>query len=365
MMDNIYLAPLFAVGGPSLAIPGPYWLFTLLHWLTFTLHLIAMNVLFGGLLVLIISKTSPFRLLLFETQTRLLPTVMAATITLGVAPLLFTQVIYGRFFYTASIISAWNWFLIVPVVIVAYYLLYTVAMKQKLSIGAKQTMLILAAVCFIYVSYTLTMISDLAEKHFLWADLVKSDPGGTVLNPAFGETVFRWAHLISGGIAVAGIVIQLFAIFFPKVAGNRELLRFGARVYFLGVIKAAVFAIIYLFMIDGQVFRGFLNSPGLHAVLGGIVLNIVAATLVYRGIQSSHPKSLVVWSSTLVFLGVFVMVIGRHFLRLTYLQGEFDPVALDTSGQISPFVLFLIVFIIGLGVLFWMIRRFFTAQPSS
>ena len=103
----IYLPhTLLANTGPSLAVPGPYWLFTLLHWLTFALHLIAMNLLFGGLVILLISKKSPFRKLMFDTETRLFPTVMAATITLGVAPLLFVQVVYGKFFYTATILSA-------------------------------------------------------------------------------------------------------------------------------------------------------------------------------------------------------------------------------------------------------------------
>jgi hypothetical protein len=365
MMGGIIVNSIVAAGGPSLAIPGPYWLFTLLHWLTFALHLIAMNILFGGLLILIIAKTSPFRKLLFETQTRLFPTVMAATITLGVAPLLFTQVIYGRFFYSASIISGWNWFWIVPVLIVVYYLLYAVAMRQNLSLGSKQIMLVLAAIGMVYISYTFTMISDLAEKPFLWNRIIEANPGGTTLNPSFGETIFRWAHIITGGIAVAGLVIQLFALYLPKIASDRELLRFGGRVYLLGVIKAAVFAVVYLLLIDGQIFKEFLGSPGLHAILGAIVMNIIAAFLVFRSADAQWPKPLVLSSALLVFLGVFCMVIGRHFLRLVYLNGEFSPAALDTSGQLSPLVMFLLVFVAGLLVLFWMIRKYFTARPES
>jgi len=59
------------------------------------------------------------------------------------------------------------------------------------------------------------------------------------------------------------------------------------------------------------------------------------------------------------------MVIGRHYLRLVYLYEEFNPASLDTSGQLSPLALFLLVFIAGLAVLFWMLRKYFAARPES
>ena len=168
---------------PTLTTPGPYWLFTFLQWLTFVLHLLAMNMLFGGLLLFVFGRNTPFRKQLFDTQIRLFPTVMAATITLGVAPLLFLQVLYGRFFYSATIVSAWNWFLIMPVVIIVYYLLYMVAMNKDLSGSIKQLLLLLAVAGLVYVSYTYTMITDLAEKPGLWAGLYKASPAGASVIP--------------------------------------------------------------------------------------------------------------------------------------------------------------------------------------
>jgi hypothetical protein len=354
-----------AAGGPTMALPAPYWLFTVLHWLTFTLHLIAMNILVGGVLLLVISRTGPLRKHLFESLTKLFPTVLAATITLGVAPLLFLQVIYGKFFYSASIISGWNWFLIIPVVIIVYYLLYLVSMRKNLSDSARIDLLVLALIGFVYVSYTLTMISDLAEKPDLWGELYRASPAGMSLNPSFGETIFRWLHILAGAMAVFGIVVQLFSIYHKKVKGNRDLLRYGGRIFMLGAIKASLLGLIYFFILDKEIIVAFLGSPGLHAVIGAIILNIIALVLSYRAVSAERPHLKIWTTAVLVFAGVFCMVIARHSLRLIYLEGHFDPTALAVNPQWSVFTVFIVLFIGGLITLFWMIRKFFTSSRAS
>lgn len=365
MMAWANLSAVMAVTGPQLSLPGPYWLFTILHWLTFSLHLIAMNVLFGGLLVLIIAGTSPLRKLLFETQVRLFPTAMAATITLGVAPLLFLQAVYGEYFYSATIVSAWNWYLIIPVVLVAYSLLYVASTKNGLADGARIRLLIPAVVGFVYVSYTFTMISDLGEKPQLWAGLYHSSPAGLSLNPSVLETIFRWLHIVAGALAVNGMAIQFFALYRGKVRGSLELLRFGGRIYMLGVVKATVLGLIYLFTLDSGVLNGFLRSPGVHAILGAIVLNIIALAFTYTAVTSPRPHLKVWVSAVLVFGGVFCMVMARHLLRLVYLGDRFDPAAIPITPQWSVFAVFVVCLAAGLATLFWMIRRYFAGTKTA
>lgn len=362
-MIDVLLLP--ASGGPTMAIPGPYWLFTILHWLTFALHLIAMNILVGGILLLVISRKGPLRENLFVSLTRLFPTVMAATITLGVAPLLFLQVIYGKFFYSASIVSGWNWFLIIPVVIIVYYLIYLVAMRKKLTDSARIDLLILALIGFVYVSYTLTMISDLAEKPDLWGDLYRASPAGMSLNPSFGETIFRWLHIMAGTVAVFGIAVQFFSIYHKRIKGNWDLLRYGGRLYLLGALKAALLGLIYFFILDKEIIVAFLGSPGLHAVIGAIILNVIALILSYRAVSAERPHLKIWTTAVLVFAGVFCMVIARHSLRLIYLEGHFDPASLPVDPQWSVFAVFLILFVGGLVTLFWMVRKFFGSSQTT
>jgi len=354
-----------AAAGPSLALPAPFWLLTILHWVTLALHFLAMNLLFGLLLIVLIAKKSPVRLLLFDTATKIFPAVMAATITLGVAPLLFTQVVYGEYFYAASIVSGWNWFLLIPVMLVVYYLLYIIAVKQRLSDKTRLMLLTIAAAGFVYISYTFTMISDLAEKPQLWQSLYQSSPSGASINPSYLQTIFRWAHIIVGGVAVSGIMIQWFALFHPKVKGDRYLLAFGGRVFLLAVLKATILALIYLFTLDKAVFNRFLLSPGLHAILGAIVINIIAVLVTIKAVKAENPKKSILAASVLVLLGIFCMIIARHYLRLVYLEGQLNPANLQTNPQWSAFAMFLITFVIGLVVLYWMLKKFFSSPEPT
>ncbi len=354
-----------ATSASATAIPGPFWLFTILQWLTFTLHLIAMNILFGGLLLLVLSRRSIFAELMQGTMTRLLPNIMAATITLGVAPLLFVQVLYGRFFYSASIIQGWNWFILIPVLIVVYYLLYLAAMRKSLSDRVRRDLHVIALIGLVYVSYTFTMISDLASKPDLWQAVYIQSPEGFSLNPDIVQTFFRWAHTITGGLAVAGIVIQLFALYHPRFKENRELLRFGGKIFIMGAIKASIFAIIYLLTLSSTALIGFMKSPGRHTLGLGIVLNIAAGYTVIKSYTADKPRLMVKLSTGLVFGGIVTMVMARHYLRLVFLEGHFDPAKLEVATQMGPIVMFLATFIVGLIVLFWMMFKFFKSKDSG
>jgi hypothetical protein len=58
---------------------------------------------------------------------RMLPVATAFAITTGVAPLLFVQLLYGQVFYTSSVLMAWLWFAIVPLLLAGHYANYAVA----------------------------------------------------------------------------------------------------------------------------------------------------------------------------------------------------------------------------------------------
>ena len=55
-----------------------------------------------------------------------MPFSLSAAITAGVAPLLFVQIVYPRHFYTANLLLSWRWMIVVPVLIVSFYLLYVI-----------------------------------------------------------------------------------------------------------------------------------------------------------------------------------------------------------------------------------------------
>src|SRR5262245_50672909 len=106
-------------------LPAPVWLLKLLLVVTFALHLVPMNLALGGGMVAVWSSLrargragadaaeADSHRALAAGLAKLLPVATAFTITLGIAPLLFLQVLYGQLFYTSSVLMAWSWLAVI------------------------------------------------------------------------------------------------------------------------------------------------------------------------------------------------------------------------------------------------------------
>jgi hypothetical protein len=118
------MPPVIPVANP-LPLPAPPGLLWALLQAVFLLHLVAMNVVLGGSLLTLHwrfsrrSEGAAHRAALLGLFAKALPAAVAAAVTLGVAVLLFVQVLYGRLFFTSSILMAWLWLAVVPLVILA------------------------------------------------------------------------------------------------------------------------------------------------------------------------------------------------------------------------------------------------------
>ena len=101
------------------AIPVPWGWFYVLLMLTFLLHLLVMNAMLGGGIITLISmlKGGEQNTLLCKEFSYKWPYTIAFAVNLGVAPLLFVQVLYGQFIYSSSILMAVWWFSIFGVLI--------------------------------------------------------------------------------------------------------------------------------------------------------------------------------------------------------------------------------------------------------
>ena len=128
------VTPVIPLADP-LPQPAPVWLLWALLQLTFFLHLLAMNVVLGGSILALHWRMSrrpedaAQRTAVTGAFAKALPVAVAAAVTLGVAPLLFVQVLYGRLFLTSSVLMAWWWLAVVPLVILAYYGAYLLAFR--------------------------------------------------------------------------------------------------------------------------------------------------------------------------------------------------------------------------------------------
>ena len=141
---------------PAGLIPTPdtipvHWVwFEILLTLTFVIHLLFMNVLLGSGLFAFWEEwrgrggepSSASQL------SHAMPTALAMTVTFGVAPLLFIQVLYGQFIYTSSVLMAVLWLSVVGLLILAYYGLYIYHFKYQ-KLGGGRRVVLGVAVLFI------------------------------------------------------------------------------------------------------------------------------------------------------------------------------------------------------------------------
>jgi hypothetical protein len=130
--------------------------------LTFLLHVIPMNLVIGGSLIALINRIKsggeknsfPYRTA--ELISRWLPVLIAATVTFGVAPLLFVQVLYGRLLYTSSILMGWIWLSVIPLLILAYYSAYYLAVKKKQNLSRSRFIAALSSFLFVLIGIIFT-----------------------------------------------------------------------------------------------------------------------------------------------------------------------------------------------------------------
>jgi hypothetical protein len=140
-------------------IPGPVWLFQILLVFTFILHLVFLNLTLGGTILAAVAQTASggrredHRAVLAGRLMAINTYGISLTITTGIAPLLFVQVLYQQFFYTATLLIAWLWLLFLVFLMTGYYATYLFKFRRAPEIGIKGMIwLWVAAICFVVVA---------------------------------------------------------------------------------------------------------------------------------------------------------------------------------------------------------------------
>ncbi len=191
-----------------LPLPMPPALLKALLLGTFTLHLMAVNLGVGGSLIAAVHalRGRPEDRELVRRLAPMLPAAVTFAITLGVAPLLFLQLTYGPFFYTASVLTAIPWAGLLLFLMAGYVLLYrfvgSVASEAVQALtGILSTLLLLA------VGLMLVNVTTLSLRPDLWAAHAAASPHGLRMNTADPTLWPRYLHMVAGIAAVAGLLL--------------------------------------------------------------------------------------------------------------------------------------------------------------
>ncbi len=342
-------------------LPAPVWLLRTLLLLTFFLHVMFMNCLFGGTTVALVCalrrKSSAFSARLAGDLACLLPSIFAFTITLGVAPLLFLQVMYGQFLYASSILIGVPWLAIIGIVILAYYGVYFFSMKIEHGVAPvvqALVLLLLASVAFIYSNNFTLMLSP--ER---WLDLYHSDTGGWSLNWSEPSLLPRYLHFVLGALAISGLGLAVLGLR-QKEDGYRGWLIEQGTFLFTGATLVNFGAgFWFLAKLQGTARMAFVGGNGLGtALLGiGMLLPLAAVAHLVMAKSSKSAKRQLVIGVSCGLLTVAVMIAMRDLLRNFALAPYFSPNQLAVAPQWSIIGLFVLLFIGGLGTLYYMLRK--------
>lgn len=352
----------------ALPVPAPAPLFTGLLHLTFVVHLIAMNLLLGGGVLMLAAlarrkAAGDLHDRTLDRLTKLLPALFSATITTGVAPLLFLQVLYGNFFYTSSIVMAWPWFSLVVALLAAYSLMYLNAFRGGTLRGARGAVLWTAVLLTAWVGFLLSNNTSLMLTPGAWAPLYFAAPGGTSLN--MGEPMLwpRYAHMVLGAVAVAGLGLALLG---RRERGDpelgRHLVQHGLTVF--GVVTAVnvLGGVGYLMGLRRDVMLLFMgDGPHATGLLGaGVVLALALILLAFRArSRGGDGLGLLSW---LTVGTLATMVLMRHEVRDAYLGAAYAPQAFAVQTQGLNIAVFALLLVGGLATVAWMIRKLMQAS---
>lgn len=328
--------------------------FQFLLMLTFPLHLLAMNAMLGSALIAFVAHLlpgQPYRDLSHELA-KALPFLVAFTVNLGVAPLLFVNVLYGHLLYSSTVLMGLFWLAVIPILIVAYYLAYIYDFSF-IRLGNLGMFIILAVlsllmlVGFIFSNNMTMMIAPTSWSRWF------TTPGGSLLNLSDPTLMARYLHMMTGAMAVGGLFVALYArVVIKQQPDVSELgIRIGMQCFSWLTLLQVVVGTWFLLTLSPEVMQRFMGGDTVSTALLALGIVLALATLV-AGFRRNVLLTL--WL-TLPLL--YVMSFMRDSVRSGYLAPYFDPARVPVTIQWSPLILFFVSLVAGLAVIVWMLSR--------
>lgn len=341
-------------------LPAAWPLIQLLLLLVFPLHLLAMNSLLGTAAVILWTRRRNGQLdrALAPHLTGILPVLMALTVNLGVASLLFSQTLHGQFFYPASILMGRFWLAVIPLLITAYAGLYLVKwgthrLPPRATLMLSAILAILLIVPFIFTNNQ-TMMLNLPH----WEAYFNAD-GGTLLNLGDATLWPRYLHFIVAALAVGGLFTALTGHYLARK--NTHL---GAYAENLGLRLFGRMTLVQIGV--GMLFLWQLPQPIRWLMLGGSLaatLVLVMAVSLALALLACSAQGMTRLCAGLLVVQVFVMSGLREMVRHASLAGNMKLAETPRVWQSGALLIFILVLLAGLSVIGWLVMQ--ALQPTE
>lgn len=354
----------------SIPLPAPAWLFQVLLLVTFFVHILFLNVTLGGAVIgtvhelLAKSPEAPGRRL-GRLLVSLLPASVSFTVTTGVAPLLFVQLLYEQVFYAATVLVGWLWLAIVPLIVVGYYSVYLYRFEVGAP-GGRPAWLGVASLCFVTVAVIQVLVNVLQLTPTRWA-AVAATVGAVAQDPTI---IPRYLHFLFGSLAVAGTFLTLVAVerahrtpdaFFSWLARRSVVWALAAT----GLQMADGFW--FLFSLPRDLLMALVGGrpgPTLHLAIG-MGLGFLALILLSGLREPERQRGLVRFTSGVLLAAVLAMVGLRDVVRGMYLAPIVQLRELPSRTQMDVTLLFFVAFVLGLATVAWMLWSVHRGRRTS
>ena len=354
-------------------LPAPVWLFKLLSLLTLGLHFSAVMLLVGSLALVVWLNYSGRqgknleRVKASYTLAKRMPVIMTYVINLGVPPLLFLQVLYGRQVYSSSVLIGVAWISVIFLLMALYWLIYrTVAAIENSKPAWGLALLSLVIVLGIGQIYSMNMTLMLRPE--VWREMYTHSPQG--LQGVHGDPTMtpRWLFVMAGGPVFGGLWAALLSNMKYLEDGVREVLRKSGGVF------AAVGALLMLLcgaMVIGKqpdaIRSGLTSTPltNIGLILCGLTIVLSGAIGLLQGVRPTNP-----WISSIglvtAFLAASTAGIVRDGIRdMTLYAKGFDVTVATVYPNWSVLIAFFLLFVAMLAIIYWLLMVMKQATPPK
>ncbi len=347
MIDSLAVIP----APDPIPLPAQPGLLRALLIFTFILHLFPMNLTLGGSFLTAWTDWRgrkagcARRRALVEYLAHVLPTATAYTITLGVAPLLFLQVLYGQMFYTSSVLMAWPWLTIIPLLVIGYYGLYLYALRREW-LGRRSPLVGgVSALAFLVIGFLYTNNMALMLAPARWYGIYRSDPTGLHLNLGDPTVIPRFLHFFLAAVAFTGVFIAIHGLSLLKrgdTEQGRYTVRYGGLWFAAPTIAQFVVGPWYLFSLPPHVRDIFLGGDIVASahLWGGVAFALAALMLIVIAFNAPDPRRLVLAGAGCLVLAIVSMAVARNAVREATLAPYFRVMDLPAAPQTGVILLF-------------------------
>ena len=355
-------------------IPGPEWLFQVLLVFTFFLHLLFLNLTLGGTLLAAVAhltaggRLDDPRTVLARRLVGINTYAISLTITTGVAPLLFIQVLYQQYFYTATILIAGVWFTLLLLLMAGYYAVY--AYKFGPSVGGRERRgpwIAFSAVMFLAIAMIHVAVNLIHSQPETWAALATA-PWAILGDPTY---VARLLHFVFAAVGVSALVCVWWA---GRQAGrgieqelNGRIVAYAWRWVLATTVLQVVDGFVLLFLLPSPVLTGLMQSGLLARVtlIAGVVVALGVLVMVTRVHKPEASPGLVGGVLAAMVVAVAVMAVLRHSVRALYLEPFTRSFELTSAPQWGNFALFAVLLLAGVASIAYFVRRVLSSPATG